>query len=119
MKDSSDNSVCFEIEMVPTLLKTRGTHQAYPTLEEVETSNPGSTRGNCVLAILRKESPATSSRIIELASTDEFKTICGDCKSGIEVYETAIRLYRTGLVSRKPGPGGFLWTLAESAPSHQ
>ncbi len=73
-----------------------------------------SDRDTCVLSILKSESPASTKRIIELASTDEFKAICKDCKSGIEVYETAMRLNRAGAVVRKPGPGGFLWALVDS-----
>jgi hypothetical protein len=66
-----------------------------------------------VLGILRKENPVSTKRIIELASTPEFQELCRGCKSGVEVYETAMKLQRTGLVFRKPGPGGFLWSLAE------
>jgi hypothetical protein len=73
-----------------------------------------SSRDTCVLSILRKESPASTKRIIELASTDEFKAICKDCKSGTEVYETAMRLNRTGGIMRRHGPGGFLWALPDS-----
>jgi len=69
-------------------------------------------RQACVLGILRKESSASTKRIIELASTPEFQEICRDCKSGVEVYETAMKLQRAGLITRKPGKGGFLWSLA-------
>jgi hypothetical protein len=66
----------------------------------------------CVLGILRKEGSASSRRIIELASTPEFERICRDCKSGVEVYETAMKLYHQSRITRKPGEGGFIWTLA-------
>lgn len=67
----------------------------------------------CVLSILRKESLASTKRIIELASTVEFEQLCRDCKSGVEVYDTAMRLYRAGRVSRKPASDGFVWSLVE------
>jgi hypothetical protein len=66
----------------------------------------------CVLSILRMENTASTKRIIELASTPEFERICRDCKSGVEVYETAMKLYRLGRITRKAGEGGFMWTLA-------
>jgi len=69
----------------------------------------------CVLGILRKEHSASTKRIIELASTPEFENVCRDCKSGVEVYETATKLQRAGLVTRKPGPVGFVWSLAEKS----
>ena len=53
------------------------------------TMSDANDRELCVLSILRMESSATTKRIIELASTPEFEKICRDCKSGIEVYETA------------------------------
>jgi len=65
----------------------------------------------CVQSILRKESSASTKRIIELASTPEFEKLCRDCKSGVEVYETAMKLYRLGRITRKPCEGGFMWTL--------
>lgn len=67
----------------------------------------------CVLSILHKENPASTKRIIELASTPEFEKLCRDCKSGVEVYETATRLHRAGLLTRKPGADGFMWNLIE------
>ncbi len=66
----------------------------------------------CVLNILRKENSASTKRIIELASTPEFERICRDCKSGVEVYETAMKLYRLGRITRKAAEGGFTWKLA-------
>lgn len=66
----------------------------------------------CVLSILRMESSASTKRIIELASTPEFERICRDCKSGVEVYETAMKLYRLGRITRNAGEGGFMWTLS-------
>ncbi len=69
-------------------------------------------RQACVLGILRKESSASTKRIIELASTPEFQETCRDCKSGVEVYETALKLQRAGLITRTPGKGGFIWALA-------
>lgn len=68
-------------------------------------------RDLCVLSILRKESPVSTKRIIELASTLEFDKICRDCKSGVEVYDTAMKLYRAGHITRKPGTDGFMWSL--------
>ena len=65
----------------------------------------------CVQSILRKESSASTKRIIELASTPEFEQLCRDCRSGVEVYETAMKLYRLGRITRKPCEGGFMWTL--------
>ena len=60
-----------------------------------------------MLSILRKEPAASTNRIIELASTPEFEEICRDCRSGVEVYETAMKLYRQGRITRKAGEGGF------------
>ena len=65
----------------------------------------------CILSILDKENSVSTRRIIELASTPEFEKICRDCKSGTAVYETAMKLYRMGRIDRKPGEGGFIWTL--------
>jgi len=70
-------------------------------------------RKACVLNILRKESPASTKRIIELASSSDFQEICRDCRSGVEVYETAMKLQQTGLITRTPGKGGFVWALVE------
>ena len=67
----------------------------------------------CIMGILRKENPSSTKRIIELASTPEFEKICRDCKSGVEVYETAMKLHRAGIIARKPGTNGFMWSLAE------
>jgi hypothetical protein len=67
----------------------------------------------CVLSILRKEGSASTKRIIELASTSEFERICRDCKSGVEVYETAMKLYRSARITRKIVEGGFMWSLAQ------
>jgi hypothetical protein len=74
---------------------------------------PSPDRQACVLGILRKESPASTKRIIELASTAEFQEVCRDCRSGIEVYETALKLQQTGMITRTPGKGGFVWALVE------
>jgi hypothetical protein len=65
----------------------------------------------CVLSILRMENSASTKRIIELASSPEFERICRDCKSGVEVYETAMKLYRLGQIRRSASEGGFIWTL--------
>jgi hypothetical protein len=70
-------------------------------------------RQACVINILRKESPASTKRIIELASSSEFQGICRDCRSGVEVYETAMKLQQAGLITRTPGRGGFVWALVE------
>jgi hypothetical protein len=78
--------------------------------------NDADDRELCVLSILRKENSASTKRIIELASTPEFESICRDCKSGVEVYETAMKLYHLGRITRKPSEGGFIWTL--SSPSN-
>jgi hypothetical protein len=68
-------------------------------------------REYCVLSILRKEPVASTNRIIELASTPEFEEICRDCRSGVEVYETVMKLYRQGRITRKTDEGGFWWSL--------
>jgi hypothetical protein len=70
-------------------------------------------RQACVLKILRKESPASTKRIIELASTVEFQELCRDCRSGNEVYEIAVKLQKTGMITRTPGKGGYVWALVE------
>lgn len=72
------------------------------------------SREECILSILRVENPVSTKRIIELASTPEFLEVCRDCKSGSEVYETAMRMHRLGLLNRDPSPGGFMWSLANS-----
>jgi hypothetical protein len=74
-----------------------------------------SDRETCVLTILRKENPASTKRIIELASTGEFRELCRDCKSGVEVYETATKLLHAGLIQRHPGRDGFVWSISEHA----
>jgi len=81
--------------------------------QPVSMPNVEDDRELCILSILRKEDSASTKRIIELASTPEFDHICRDCKSGVEVYETAMRLHRTGRISRKPGRDGFMWSLVE------
>lgn len=65
----------------------------------------------CVLDILRKEKSASTQRIIELALTPEFESVCRDCKSAVEMYETAMKLFRAGRIMRKAGEGGFVWSL--------
>jgi hypothetical protein len=74
-------------------------------------SNSAEDREPCVIHILSKEHEVSTKRILELALTPEFKEICRDCKSGAEVYETAMKLYRLGQVTRKPTDGGFVWRL--------
>ena len=64
-----------------------------------------------LLDILRRESQPSTRRIIELACSPGFQEICRDC--GVEVYDTAIQLYRAGLITRTPKEGGFVWSLAE------
>ena len=74
-------------------------------------SDSAGDAGLCVIRILRKEHEASTKRILELASTPDFNEICRDCKSGTEVYETAMKLYRLGQVTRKPTDEGFVWRL--------
>jgi hypothetical protein len=74
----------------------------------------GSDREQCLINILRKENTASTKRIIELASSPEFEKLCQDCKSGVEVYETAMRLHRAGRICREPGADGFMWRLVET-----
>lgn len=65
----------------------------------------------CVLSILRKEKSASTIRIVELALTPEFEKVCRDCKSGVEVYKIAMKLYRQGRITRKAAEAGFIWNL--------
>jgi hypothetical protein len=65
-----------------------------------------------LLNILRKESQTSTKRIIELACSPGFQEACRDC--GIEVYDTAMRLYRAGLITRTPKEGGFVWAVVEN-----
>ena len=74
-------------------------------------SNSAEDREPCVIHILSKEHEISTERILELALTPEFKEICRDCKSGVEVYETVMKLYRLGQVTRKQTEGGFVWRL--------
>jgi len=94
-----------------------GAHEVYrfhgPEEDLRSMTATSADRQACVLKILRKESPASTKRIIELASTVEFQEICRDCRSGIEVYETALKLQQTGMITRTPGKGGFVWALVE------
>jgi hypothetical protein len=76
-------------------------------------SSTGSSRETCVLSILRKEGSASTKRIIELASTPEFRELCRDCKSGVEVYDTATKLLHAGSIERHPGKDGFVWSVAK------
>jgi hypothetical protein len=74
-----------------------------------------SSRETCVLSILRKESSASTKQMIELASTPEFRELCRDCKSGVEVYDTATKLLHAGLIERHPGRDGFVWSITKHA----
>jgi hypothetical protein len=77
-------------------------------------SDASDDRELCILSILRKENPASTKRIIELASTPEFEKKCRDCRSGVQVYETAMKLYRAGRLRREAAAGGFIWALVNA-----
>ena len=70
-----------------------------------------SDRQSKILNILREEGQTSTKRIIELACFPEFQETCPDC--GLEVYEIALKLQRAGLITRKPGEGGFMWALVD------
>jgi len=64
-----------------------------------------------VLDILRRETPTSTRRIIQVACPPEFQKMCHDC--GVEIYGTLIKLHRAGLIARMPGESGFVWALVE------
>ncbi|MFW9922909.1 MAG: hypothetical protein ACFFDW_06420 [Candidatus Thorarchaeota archaeon] len=65
----------------------------------------------CIFEILKKENDITSRRILELASTDEFKEICTGCASGDSFLRAIKKLEKAGLVKSSLGKGGYSWHL--------
>ncbi|MHA1396237.1 MAG: hypothetical protein ACTSSG_02205 [Candidatus Heimdallarchaeaceae archaeon] len=66
----------------------------------------------CILAILKKQNPATTKEI--LALRDLFPDLCAGCSSGGDVVLAGKELVEQGLVKRKWTSEGFEWTLIES-----
>ncbi|MHA1708047.1 MAG: hypothetical protein ACTSYV_03060 [Candidatus Heimdallarchaeaceae archaeon] len=66
----------------------------------------------CIMAILKKQNPATTKEI--LALRDLFPDLCAGCSSGGDVVLAGKELVEQGLVKRKWTSEGFEWTLIES-----
>ena len=63
----------------------------------------------CVLAILRKKSPATTKEI--LAMRDLFPKLCEGCSSGGDVILAGKELEEQGIIEKKWSSSGFIWEL--------
>jgi len=66
---------------------------------------------NCIYKILQKENGITSRRVLELASSDEFKDICTGCASGDSFLRAIKKLEKGNLVKSSLGKGGYRWYL--------
>lgn len=67
----------------------------------------------CIYRILKKENNISSKRILELASTEEFKDICTGCVSGDTFLRAVKQLEKAGIVESKLGKGGYRWKLVK------
>ena len=65
----------------------------------------------CILAILKKQNPATTKEI--LAMTDLFPDLCVGCSSGGDVILAGKELVDQGILEREWTPKGFAWKLLE------
>ena len=63
----------------------------------------------CILAILRKKTPATTKEI--LAMTDLFPDLCVGCSSGGDVILAGKELVDQGVLEREWTSQGFAWNL--------
>ena len=68
---------------------------------------------SCIYQILLKENGITSRRVLELASSDEFKEICTGCASGDSFLRAIKKLEKANLVKSSLGKGGYRWYLNE------
>ncbi len=67
----------------------------------------------CVLAILKEKSPATTKEL--LALTDKFPDLCIGCTSGGDVIMAGKELVEQGFVERNWTSKGYLWKLINDA----
>ncbi len=65
----------------------------------------------CILTILKKQSPATTKEI--LALRDLFPELCSGCSSGGDVVLAGKQLVEMGRIERKWSSSGFVWSLIE------
>jgi len=65
----------------------------------------------CILAILKKQNPATTKEI--LAMTDLFPDLCVGCSSGGDVILAGKELVDQGVLEREWTSKGFAWKLLE------
>ena len=66
---------------------------------------------DCVMAILKEKSPATTKEI--LALTDKFPELCVGCSSGGDVIMAGKELVEQGILERKWTSEGYSWTLID------
>ena len=63
----------------------------------------------CILAILKKQNPATTKEIMALR--DLFPDLCAGCTSGGDVILAGKELVEQGIVERAWSSTGFVWKL--------
>ena len=63
----------------------------------------------CILAILKKQNPATTKEIMALR--DLFPDLCAGCTSGGDVILAGKELVEQGIVEREWTSTGFVWKL--------
>ena len=66
----------------------------------------------CILAILKKQNPATTKEI--MAMRDLFPDLCAGCTSGGDVILAGKELVEQGIVEREWSSVGFVWKLISS-----
>ncbi len=65
----------------------------------------------CVIAILKEKSPATTKEI--LALTDKFPDLCVGCSSGGDVIMAGKELVEQGIIERNWTSNGYAWKLLD------
>ena len=63
----------------------------------------------CIMAILKEKSPATTKEL--LALTDKFPDLCIGCSSGGDVIMAGKELVEQGIVERNWTSQGYSWKL--------
>ncbi|MCK4971823.1 MAG: hypothetical protein KAS52_00755 [Candidatus Heimdallarchaeota archaeon] len=63
----------------------------------------------CIMAILKEKSPATTKELLSL--TDKFPDLCIGCSSGGDVIMAGKELVEQGLVERNWTSKGYVWKL--------
>lgn len=72
-----------------------------------------SKNAQCVLKILENAASLTTTEILEIASTDDYATLCTDCAGGDAFVADANQLVEMGLITKKFGKGGYRWQLVK------